>query len=226
MPRRLLGHELRAYSLITWFFERLFWWLHTVSPSRLAGGSRVAHVHSEAFKQDPKQATTRRSRRVERYIIAWFLIEGGLLAAATSDPHWSRWIPRALASIRILDIFQQAVNLGVFDQLRARGKLMISNAVRTLTLSFLNYLELIVLFSVLYTTVLDELRGATGWLDALYFSIVTQLTIGYGDIQPIGSARVVTSIQGLIGVAFTILILGRIVSVLPNIDSVMKHHDE
>jgi len=226
MPRRLLGHELRAYSLITWFFERLFWWLHAISPSRLAGGSRVTHVHSEAFKQDPKQATTRRSRRVERYILAWFLIEGGLLAAAASDPHWSRWIPRILASIRILDIFQQAVNLGVFDPLRARGKLMISNAVRTLTLSFLNYLELIVLFSVLYTTVLDELRGAAGWLDALYFSIVTQLTIGYGDIQPIGSARVVTSIQGLIGVAFTVLILGRIVSVLPTIDSVMKHHDE
>jgi len=226
MPRRLLGNELRAYSLITWFFERLFWWLHAISPSRLAGGSRVTHVHSEAFKQDPKQATTRRSRRVERYILAWLLIEAGLLAASAQDPYWSRWVPRLLASVRILDIFQQAVNLGVFDPLRARGKLMISNAVRTLTLSFLNYVELIVLFSILYTTVLGELRGATGWLDALYFSIVTQLTIGYGDIHPLGSARVVTSIQGLIGVAFTVLILGRIVSVLPSIDSVMKHHDE
>jgi hypothetical protein len=29
--------------------------------------------------------------------------------------------------------------------------------------------------------------------------------------------------QGLIAVAFTILILGRIVSVLPKIESVMKH---
>jgi hypothetical protein len=226
MPRRFLGHELRAYSLITWFFERVFWWLHLASPSRLAGGSRVVHVHSEAFKQDPTGTTKRRSRRIEIYIGAWLVMEVVLLGLAAHDPGWSIGIPRALATLRILDIFQSSVNLGVFDQLRARGQLRISNAVRTLVLSFLNYLELIVCFGILYTTVLSKLVGATSWLDALYFSIVTQLTIGYGDIHPLGEARVVTSAQGLIAVAFTILILGRIVSVLPNIDSVMKHDHE
>lgn len=130
-----------------------------------------------------------------------------------------------LAVIRIFDIFQSSVNLGVFDQLRARGQLMISNAVRTLVLSFLNYLELLVLFGILYTTILPSLIGAETWADALYFSIVTQLTIGYGDIRPVGVARFVSALQGLIAVAFTILILGRIVSVLPRIESVMKHDD-
>jgi len=63
--RRLLGKQLREYSIITWFFERVFWLLHQLSPSRMAGGSRVAHVTSEAFRQNPKQATVLRSRRKE-----------------------------------------------------------------------------------------------------------------------------------------------------------------
>lgn len=225
MPRRLIGEELKAYSIITWFFERLFWGMHMISPSRLAGGSRVTHVHSEAFRLDPKAATKRRSRRIEIYIISWFITELVLLAVAELEAGWPLWIPRVLAVIRIFDIFQSSVNLGVFDQLRARGQLMISNAVRTLVLSFLNYLELLVLFGILYTTILPSLIGAETWADALYFSIVTQLTIGYGDIRPVGVARFVSALQGLIAVAFTILILGRIVSVLPRIESVMKHDD-
>lgn len=100
---------------------------------------------------------------------------------------------------------------------------MISSAVRTLVLSFLNYLELLICFGIVYVTMLEKLEGADGWLDAIYFSVVTQLTIGFGDIKPVGVARFVASAQGLVAVAFTILILGRIVSVLPKIESVMKH---
>ena len=226
MFRRFLGEELRAYSMITWFFERLFWGMHLLSPSRLAGGSRVAHVHSEAFRLDPAEATKRRSRRIETYILMWFAIEAALLVAAARGALVPVWLTQLLVWVRILDIFQSSVNLGVFDQLRARGRLMISNAVRTLVLSFLNYLELIVCFGILYTTILPSLHGAESWADALYYSIVTHLTIGYGDIRPLGWARVISAVQGLIAVAFTILILGRIVSVLPRIESVMKHDSQ
>lgn len=225
MPRRLLGQELRAYSLITWCFERLFWGLYLLSPSRLAGGSRVVHYRSEAFRLDPHGTTVRRSRRVEVYILSWFIIEAVLLAVAALEAGWPLLISRVLASIRILDILQSSVNLSVFDQLRSRGSLMVSSAVRTLVLSFLNYLELIILFGILYTSVNEKLVGSAGWLDALYYSVVTQLTIGYGDIRPLGVARLISSLQGLIAVAFTILIFGRIVSVLPRIESVMRHDD-
>ena len=94
---------------------------------------------------------------------------------------------------------------------------------RTLVLSFLNYLELLICFGIVYVTMLEQLVGAVTWLDAIYFSVVTQLTIGYGEIRPMGTARFVSAMQGLVAVAFTILILGRIVSVLPKIESVMKH---
>lgn len=136
---------------------------------------------------------------------------------------WPLWVPRVIVTVRILDIFQQSVNMSVFDQLRSDERLVISSAVRTLALSFLNYLELLVCFGIVYTTMPGALAGSTGWLDDLYFSVVTQLTIGFGDIRPVGVARLVASAQGLVSVIFTILMLGRIVSVLPKIDTVMKH---
>ena len=223
MRRHLLGKQLRDYSIITWFFERVFWFLHQLSPSRVAGGSRVAHVNSEAFRQNPKQATAIRSRRKELYILTWFVIEMLLLLFAELEAGWPLWIPRVLATIRILDIFQSSVNLSVFDQLRTDERVVISSSVRTLVLSFLNYLELLICFGIVYVTMLGQLAGAETWLDAIYYSVVTQLTIGYGDIRPVGTARFVSAMQGLVAVAFTILILGRIVSVLPKIESVMKH---
>lgn len=221
--RRLLGQQLREYSLITWFFERLFWALHQLSPSRLVRKGRVEHLNSEHFKQDPTGSMVRRSRRVEAYMLAWFAIEAIVLIATTNPVQLPLWIPRTLIVIRILDIFQTSVNMSVFDQLRTAERLVISSAVRTLVLSFLNYLELLVCFGILYTTMPGTLIGSTGWLDAMYFSVVTQLTIGYGDIRPTGWARFVSVSQGLVSVAFTILILGRIVAVLPKIGSVMKH---
>jgi len=219
----MLGKQLREYSIITWFFERVFWLLHQLSPSRMVGGSRVAHVNSEAFRQNPHVATTVRSRRKEAYILSWFAIELLLLLVAEIEVGWPLWIPRVLASIRIVDIFQSSVNLSVFDQLRTDERVVISSAVRTLVLSFLNYFELLICFGIVYVTMLEKLSGADGWMDAIYFSVVTQLTIGFGDIRPLGVARFVSATQGLVAVAFTILILGRIVSVLPKIESVIKH---
>lgn len=219
----MLGQKLREYSLITWFFERLFWGLHQLSPSRLVRRQgRVAHVNSEEFRCDPHGSTVRRSRRVELYIIAWFAVEAALLASVASGILLPAVLVRVVLAVRIMDIFQSSVNMSVFDQLRTDKQVVISSAVRTLVLGFLNYTELLVCFGLIYTTLDASLVGSTGWMDDIYFSVVTQLTIGYGDIRPVGWARFVSVAQGLISVAFTILILGRIVAVLPKIDSVMK----
>lgn len=158
--------------------------------------------------------------------MGWLVIELILLIAEASGLGWATWIPRLLVIVRILDIFQSSVNLSVFDQLRTSEHIVVSSAVRTLVLSFMNYLELLVCFGILYTSMIGDLLGAYNWRDALYYSVVTQLTIGYGDIRPVGWARLVSAAQGLIAVAFTILIFGRIVSVLPRLESVISHDVE
>ncbi len=46
--------------------------------------------------------------------------------------------------------------------------------------------------------------------DALYLSVVTMTTVGYGDIVPVGFlARTMTAVQGLLGIGFVGLVLGQ-----------------
>lgn len=214
--------ELLEYSVFTWFFERLFWRMHQISPIRLFARGRIAHLSSEAFRLDPRAATAVRSRRVERYLSSWIALELLLLASLASGFAIPSAVAGALAVIRIVDILQAVVNLMVFDQLRTPQTLIISSAVRTLVLCMINYLELIVCFALVYLSLPTQLVGANGWTDALYFSVVTQLTIGYGDVTPKGIAKAVAAVQALFTFAFTVLLLGRIITVLPRLESVMS----
>lgn len=213
--------KLLEYSFFTWFLERLFWRLHQISPIRLFARGRIAHLSSEAFRLNPRASTALRSRRVERYLSGWIVLEILLLASFAAGTGLPAGIAGALAIIRILDILQAVVNLMVFDQLRTPQTLIISSAVRTLVLSMVNYLELIVCFAILYLSLPTQLVGANDWTDALYFSVVTQLTIGYGDVTPKGIAKAVAAVQALLTFAFTVLLLGRIITVLPRLESVM-----
>jgi Ion channel len=52
----------------------------------------------------------------------------------------------------------------------------------------------------------------TGPLTAFYFSVITQLTIGYGDVCATGWLRIIAAGQGLIGALFVVAVLGRAVS--------------
>lgn len=52
-----------------------------------------------------------------------------------------------------------------------------------------------------------------GFGDALYFSIVTISSLGYGDIRPIGWARALVGAEVLIGLAFLGLLVAKISSV-------------
>jgi ion channel len=125
---------------------------------------------------------------------------GGILSA------WWIW---SLASLRVIDIIQISINVAVFDQLRPRHA--ITSVRRSLVLTFITFVELMACFGLLYLTHLSALSGATAWSDAFYFSAITQLTIGYGDIHPIGVMRFLAAAQGVAGVTLIVISFGRVV---------------
>jgi voltage-gated potassium channel Kch len=59
------------------------------------------------------------------------------------------------------------------------------------------------------------ISGISSSWDALYFSFVTITTLGYGDIQPAGFARVIATMEAVWGLLFGIALLGRFVAALP-----------
>jgi hypothetical protein len=56
-----------------------------------------------------------------------------------------------------------------------------------------------------------------GIADCLYFSAITQLTIGYGDIAPLHGLRAIAVVQGVLGFFFTVILVARLISELPQI---------
>ncbi len=48
------------------------------------------------------------------------------------------------------------------------------------------------------------------WYDYFYFSLVTQATVGYGDIRPVGWSRLVSSIHAIAGICITGFLVAKI----------------
>ncbi len=79
---------------------------------------------------------------------------------------------------------------------------------RSMLLLFLNYLEVVFAFAVLYTCGSYLNKPFSSWFDAVYFSIITSSSIGYGDFYPITTfGKVLVSAQALLFLFFVILFL-------------------
>lgn len=79
---------------------------------------------------------------------------------------------------------------------------------RSMLLLFLNYLEIVFAFGVLYSCDNYLNKPLTSWFDAVYFSIITSSSIGYGDFYPITTiGKVLVSIQSLLFLFFVVLFL-------------------
>ena len=79
---------------------------------------------------------------------------------------------------------------------------------RSLLLLFLNYFEIIFSYSVIYATGNYLNKTFTHWFDAIYFSIVTSSSIGYGDFYPVTTfGKFLVSTQSLLFLFFLVLFL-------------------
>ena len=79
---------------------------------------------------------------------------------------------------------------------------------RSMLLLFLNYLEIVFAFAVLYSCGNYLNKPFNDWFDAVYFSIITSSSIGYGDFYPVTTfGKVLVSAQALLFLFFVVLFL-------------------
>lgn len=79
---------------------------------------------------------------------------------------------------------------------------------RSMLLLFFNYLEIVFAYAVLYTCGNHLNVPFNHWFDAVYFSIITSSSIGYGDYYPITTCgKFLVSTQALLFLFFVVLFL-------------------
>jgi len=79
---------------------------------------------------------------------------------------------------------------------------------RSMLMLFFNYIEIVISFAVLYAYGQNMNRPFTHWFDAIYFSVVSSNSIGFGDYYPITTfGKVLVSIQAMFFLSFLILFL-------------------
>jgi hypothetical protein len=79
---------------------------------------------------------------------------------------------------------------------------------RSMLLLFFNYLEIVFAYAVLYTCGNYLNKPFFHWFDAIYFSIITSSSIGYGDYYPTTTyGKFLVSSQALLFLFFVVLFL-------------------
>ena len=79
---------------------------------------------------------------------------------------------------------------------------------RSMLLFFFNYMEIIFAYAVLYSCDRYLNKPLKSWYDAVYFSVITSSSIGYGDYYPVTTeGKILVSTQTLLFLFFVVLFL-------------------
>ena len=190
-------------------------------------GSRL--VSQPSAKRDA--AFRRRNAMwMDAYVLFCIFMVAFSYAGITVDPqNRARWWLLAVPGWRLADVVAVNLRINLFDHLIIKREPSAASATRMLVLVFLNFLEISLCFACFYAAS-GQLSLQTGreldWIDPKYFSWITQLTIGYGDMAPESWMRLAASVQGLVGLLVLVLIIGRFASSLPQIRSLHTHESE
>lgn len=189
----------------------------------LAGGRRWERDHS-GVEQETKQAANRVDTCVFAFVVLGLLAYG---AAVSQAQPWMAVAAIMFAIWRAVDIVATAIRISLFDHLdRNAAKIGVASHTRVIVLALINFAELAVAFATVYAVHHDLIQAGNGvampdgdWIGPLYFSGVTQLTIGYGDYHPVGWLRLVPITQGLFAVALLSMLIARFGGMLKPIPS-------
>jgi hypothetical protein len=96
--------------------------------------------------------------------------------------------------------------LDILIQIFVSEQYSTENTRRSLLVLFLNFMEVVFGFAVIYSYGRFLNIPIADQIDALYFSIMTSTTIGFGDIHPAGNpGKIICAIQALTSLAFIVL---------------------
>jgi len=159
--------------------------------------------------------------------IAWFSI---VIVELRCELIYKQWIPSILLIVVLLVLatllMPWSVTHGVYISFLfvipqiltiltvQIGTLLFSkhfrSSERSILFALFNYLECIVLFSLVYLAIDNQFKPCLNnhWSLALYYSIITITTLGYGDIEPTKwLARMVSGVESLVGIFFIALVI-------------------
>ena len=202
------GFEMRDTYIVS-YAERLFRLLRSLTVFGLI--YRIAGDHIDAA-----------------FVDSWVLgnLVLSFIGVLICRPSQRVWMLLALAfgCLRIFEVVVYQVNVLFFDEQRAwrvGEPYEVRGYRRLLILGLANYAEVTFWFSAAYRAFSEALVAGRGVAPgsvrgALYYSVVTITTLGFGDIHPKDSAIVWVVIgETIIGVFMALVIVSRLVSLLP-----------
>jgi voltage-gated potassium channel len=131
------------------------------------------------------------------------------------------WVVYPVCAVRVFEIvINQLSVLFQTDKESGFEPMDASDPRRLLAVALSNYIEIIVWYALLYRQLLatefkcNDVSPASP-VGALYFSLVTTTTVGYGDITPNTEfAAALVSSHLVVGILLTLLVLARFVGAL------------
>jgi hypothetical protein len=143
--------------------------------------------------------------------------------------HIPNWILYAVITYCLIDGFNYRLCIIFVDRYKQNWGLRSLN--RSLILLMINYFELIIGFAALFLNIgsIWNSQGDPITLksEALYFSVVTITTLGYGDHYPSDTlSRWLCSTETIMGVVLIVLVIGTFLSGVKNIRNVPAEREQ
>lgn len=212
----MINPSIRKSSPVFFAFERLFRGFQYLSLANLLFGSRTSAQEHFTTEEEMIQWTSTRARHVEFYILAFTIIEVVVYLVMSFFVGWGLVIFLVISFYRIFDIIQGAINLNIFDRFRRPPERhYIAFFERAALFSIWNFFELALCFAIIYTSPISSFNSTIGQIDSLFFSLFTQLTIGYGDVVAIEGTRWLVAAQGSFGLLLGVIAFSRLIAMFP-----------